>query len=77
MRLNGRSAPELDGVGAELDYPLDDMATSFFVVEDITEGKFGDHDDLVVLEVMAELAGCDQDCVQRLLDLRIPNLGLI
>jgi hypothetical protein len=26
---------------------------------------------------MAELVGCDQDCVQQLLDMRIPSLGLI
>ena len=26
---------------------------------------------------MAELAGCNQDCVQKLLDLGIPSLGLI
>ena len=68
---------KLDGVGAKLDRPLDDTATGFFIAKDIAEGKFGDHDDLVILKILVELAGCDQDYVQQLLDLRITGLGLI
>jgi hypothetical protein len=59
LPLNGRSALKLDGVGAELDCLFDDAAAGVFVAEDITKGEFSDHGDLVILEVMAELAGCD------------------
>ena len=77
MRLDSRSAPELNGVGAKLDSPFDDVAVGFLIAKDITEGEFGGHGDLVVLEVMVELAGCGQDCIQQLLDLGVPSLGLI
>jgi hypothetical protein len=40
------------------------MSISFFVAEDIPNGEFRDHGDLVVVEVMVKLAGCDQDHVQ-------------
>jgi len=43
----------------ELNRPFDDVATGFFIAEDISEVEFGDHDDLVILEVMVELVGCD------------------
>jgi len=56
--------PELNGVGAELDRPFDDMAAGFFVAEDITEREFGNHINLVIFEVIAELAGCHQDYIQ-------------
>ena len=64
MRLNGGLGPKLDGVGAELDRLFDDMAASFFVAEDINKGEFGDHINLVIFEVIAELAGCHQDYIQ-------------
>ena len=70
-------APKLDGVGAELNRPFDDTAVGFFVADDITKRKFGDYDDLVILKIMTELAGCDQDYIQQLLDLRILSLGLV
>ena len=56
MRLDSRSAPKLDGVGAELDRPFDDMAAGFFVAEGITKEEFDDYSDLVILKIMAELA---------------------
>ena len=46
-------------------------------MENATEREFSDYADLVILKVMAELAGCNQDCVQKLLDLGIPSLGLV
>jgi len=77
MQLDSRLAPELNGVGAELDHPFYDAAVGFLIVKDITEGEFSGHGDLVVLEVMAELVGCGQDCVQQLLDMGVLSLGLI
>ena len=35
LRLDGRSAFEFNGVRAELDNPLDDMAIGLFVAEDV------------------------------------------
>jgi hypothetical protein len=77
LRLNGRPAPELNGIGAELNRPFGDAPAGFFVMENVTEREFGDDDDLVIFEIMAELVGCNQDCVQQLLDLGIPSLGLV
>ena len=61
LRLNGWLAPKLNGVRAELNRPLDDMAIGFFVAEDITEWEFRDHDNLVELKVMAKLSRCNQN----------------
>ena len=55
LRLDGRPASEFNGVSAKLDSPLDDMAVSLFVTEDVPQREFEDHDDLVILEVVAEL----------------------
>ena len=77
LRLDHLARPKLDGVGAELDHPFYDAAVGFLIVKDITEGEFSGHGDLVVLEVMAELVGCGQDCVQQLLDMGVLSLGLI
>ena len=56
LRLNSSPASEFDGVSAELDNPLDDAAIGLFVVEDVPQRELGDHGNLVVFEVMAELA---------------------
>ena len=53
------------------------MAVGLFVAEDVPQRELGDHGDLVILEVVTELARCDQDDVQQLLDLRITSLGLV
>ena len=55
LRLDGRTASEFNGVSAELDSPLDDMAIGLFVTKDVPQRELGDHDDLVILEVMEEL----------------------
>ena len=47
---------EFDGVSAKLDSPLDDMTVGLLVVKNIPQGELGDHDDLVILEVVTELA---------------------
>ena len=46
-------------------------------VENVPQRELGDHDDLVVLKVMAELARCDQNGVEQLLNLRVMSFGLI
>ena len=56
LRLDGRPASEFNGVSAELDSPLDDTAVGLFVAEDVPKRELGDHDDLVIHKVMAELA---------------------
>ena len=56
LRLDGRPASKFDGVSAELDSPLDDAAIGLFVVENVPQRELSDHDDLVILEVMMELA---------------------
>ena len=56
LRLDGRPASEFNRVSAELDNPLDDTAIGLFVVEDVPKRELGDHGDLLMLEVMAELA---------------------
>ena len=40
------------------------MAAGFFVAEGITKEEFDDYSDLVILEIMVELVGCDQDYIQ-------------
>ena len=35
LRLNGRSAPEFNGISVELDYTLDDATIGLFVAEDV------------------------------------------
>ena len=47
---------KFNGVSAELNHPLDDVAVGLFVVENVPQRELGNHGDLVVLEVMAELA---------------------
>jgi len=77
LRLDGRPTSEFNGVSAELDSPLDDMAVGLFIAENVPQRELGDHSDLVILEVVAELARRNQDDVQQLLDLRIMSLGFI
>jgi len=55
LRLDGRPASEFDGVSAELNNPLDDAAVGLFVAENVPQRELGDHSDLVIFEVVAEL----------------------
>ena len=63
LRLNSRPASEFDGVSAELDNPLNDAAIGLFVVENVPHRELSDHSNLVVLEVVLELARRNQNCV--------------
>ena len=63
LRLDGRSTSEFDGVSAELDSPLDDVAVGLFIAENVPQRELGDHGDLVILEVVAEPARRNQNGV--------------
>ena len=63
LRLDGRPASEFNGVSAELDSPLNDMAVCLFVAENVPQRELSDHGDLVILKVMAELTRRDQNSV--------------
>ena len=63
LRLDRRPASKFNGVSAELNCPLDDMAIGLFVVEDVPQRELSDHGDLVILKVVVELARCNQDGV--------------
>ena len=69
--------PEVDGIGAELDCPFNDVAAGFLVLEDITEWVLSDYRCVVGVEVVTNLLGCDQDGIQQLLDLGEASLRLI
>ena len=56
LRLYGRPASEVNGVGAELNSPLDDTTVGLFISENVSQRELSDHSDLVVFEVMSELA---------------------
>ena len=56
LRLDRRPASEFNGVSAKLNSPLDDMAVGLFVAEDVPQRGLSDHDDLVILKVVTELA---------------------
>ena len=61
LRLDGRPTSKFDGVSSKLDSPLDDAVIGLFVAENVPQRELGDHGDLVILEVMAELARRDQN----------------
>jgi hypothetical protein len=45
------------------------------IMQNIRQREVRDHSDLVLVEVMAQLSGCDQDSIQKLLNSGIPYLG--
>ena len=61
LRLDSRPASEFDGVSAELNNPLDDAAVGLFVAENVPQMELGDLSDLVILEVVVELARRNQN----------------
>ena len=77
MRLDRVARPEVDGIGAELDHPFNDVATGFLVAEDVAERVFHNYCYVVGIKVVAELPGCDQDGVQQFLDQWVASLRLI
>jgi hypothetical protein len=77
LKLYSLLASELDGLCAKLYHSLGNMTIGLLVAKDVTEWELGDNSYLVCLEIMAELSGRDQECIQELLDLWIPSLRLI
>ena len=63
LRLDRVARPEVDGIGAELNYPFNDAAAGFLVVEDIVEWVLSDYCYVVGIKVVTEFLGCDQDGV--------------
>ena len=55
---------EVNGIGAKLDRPFNDVATSFLVAEDVAEWVLSDYRYVVGIKVVAELLGCDKDGIQ-------------
>ena len=76
LRLYRLAALEINGVRAKLYHPFNDVAISFFIMEDVAQWILSIHCYLICLKVMAELPRRNKDSVQQLLDLRISSLRL-
>ena len=55
--------PKIDGIGAKLDHPFDEVAASFLIAENVIEQVLYDNHYVVGVKVVMELLGCDQDGV--------------
>jgi hypothetical protein len=71
------TGPVLDGISAELDHPLDDVAAGFLIVEDISKRILHDHSYVEGIKVVVKLSRCYQDCVEQFLNLKVPSSGLV
>ena len=69
--------PKVDGIGAKLDRPFNDVAASFLVADDVAKWVLSDYHYVVGVKVVIELPRCDQDGVQQLLDLGVMSLRLV
>ena len=61
LRLDHVVGPKIDGIGAELDRPIDDTATGFLIAKNVTKRVLYDYCYVVGIEVVVELPGCDKD----------------
>ena len=61
LRLDRVAGPKIDGIGAELDRPIDDAATGFLIAENIAKQVLHDYRYVVGMEVVVELPGCNKD----------------
>ena len=59
LRLDHVARPEVDGIGAELDRPINDAVAGFLVAEDVIEWLLSDYCYVVGIKVLAELLGCN------------------
>jgi len=64
LQLDHVAGPKINGIGAELNYPFDDVAIGFLIAENVTKWELRDYRYVVGIEVVAELLGCDKDGVQ-------------
>ena len=76
LRLDHVARPKVDGIGAKLDRPFNDVATGFLVAKDAAEWVLSGYRYVVGVKVVMELLGCDQDGVKQLLDLGVVSLRL-
>ena len=58
--LDRVAGPKINGIGAELNYPFDDVAIGFLIAENVTKWELRDYRYVVGIEVEAELPGCDK-----------------
>jgi hypothetical protein len=63
LRLDGLPWAKLEVEFAQLDRPLDDTPLGVTTTQDFSKGETGDDLDLVRLEVMSQLALCDENSV--------------
>ena len=56
--------PKVDGIGAELNHPFNDVAVGFLVAEDVTEWVLSDYRYVVGIKVVMKLSRCDHDDIQ-------------
>ena len=61
LRFDHVAGPKINGIGAELDRPFDDVAAGFLIAENVTERVLHDYRYVVGIEVVAKLPGCDKD----------------
>jgi hypothetical protein len=76
LRFDYGPRVELHGERAKFNGPLDNLAISISVVEDVAEREGGHDLYFVRLEVVLEFPGHDEDGVQELLDLWVVHLGV-
>jgi hypothetical protein len=77
LALDGVAGLEVELKSSKLCSPLGDIARGVGVVEDGPQGIRGHHHNLVGLEIMAELPGCNQYSIKELMHLGIPGLYLM
>ena len=63
LGLDGRPTSKFDGVSAELNGPLDDVAVGLLVAENVPQRELSDHGDLVTVKITLKLERRNQDCI--------------
>ena len=64
LRLDRVAGPKIDGIGAKLDHPFDDVSVGFLIVENVAERVLRDYRYVVGIKVVSEVLGCDKDGIQ-------------
>ena len=60
LRLDHVVGPKIDGIGAKLNRPFDDVAASFLIAKNVAKRGLRDYRYVVGIEVVVELPGCDK-----------------
>jgi hypothetical protein len=77
LALDGVAGLEVELKSSKLYSPLGDVARGVRVVEDGPQWVRGHHHNLVGLEIVAELPGCNEYSIMELMRLGIPSLCLV